>query len=95
MGLLDIVPAGVITGDNVKKLFDYGKLTWSLQFVLSQYTYFTLLFSSRKGFRYPRHQLYFYQVNFNFYMNCHVTSYSCWETWGKSWVKRRKKNLFE
>lgn len=24
MGLLDIVPAGVITGDNVKKLFDYG-----------------------------------------------------------------------
>lgn len=25
MGLLDIVPAGVITGDNVKKLFDYGK----------------------------------------------------------------------
>jgi hypothetical protein len=26
MGLLDIVPAGVVTGDNVKKLFDYGKL---------------------------------------------------------------------
>lgn len=25
MGLLDIVPAGVLTGDNVKKLFDYGK----------------------------------------------------------------------
>lgn len=24
MGLLDIVPAGVVTGDNVKKLFDYG-----------------------------------------------------------------------
>lgn len=26
MGLLDIVPAGVVTGDNLKKLFDYGKL---------------------------------------------------------------------
>ncbi|KAJ1957435.1 Fructose-bisphosphate aldolase 1 [Linderina pennispora] len=25
MGVLDIVPAGVITGDNVKKLFDYAK----------------------------------------------------------------------
>lgn len=25
MGLLDIVPAGVVTGDNVKKIFDYGK----------------------------------------------------------------------
>ncbi|KAI9506672.1 Fructose-bisphosphate aldolase 1 [Coemansia spiralis] len=25
MGLLDIVPAGVITGDNVKKLFDYAQ----------------------------------------------------------------------
>ncbi|KAI8984395.1 fructose-bisphosphate aldolase, class II [Mycotypha africana] len=25
MGLLDIVPAGVITGDNVKKLFDYAR----------------------------------------------------------------------
>ncbi|KAI8066946.1 fructose-bisphosphate aldolase, class II [Gilbertella persicaria] len=25
MGLLDIVPAGVVTGDNLKKLFDYAK----------------------------------------------------------------------
>jgi hypothetical protein len=25
MGLLDIVPAGVITGDDVRKLFNYGK----------------------------------------------------------------------
>ncbi|KAJ2802869.1 Fructose-bisphosphate aldolase 1 [Coemansia guatemalensis] len=25
MGLLDIVPTGVITGDNVKKLFDYAQ----------------------------------------------------------------------
>lgn len=24
MGLLDIVPAGVITGDNVRKLLNYG-----------------------------------------------------------------------
>lgn len=30
MGLLDIVPTGVITGDNVKKLFDYGKFLLSL-----------------------------------------------------------------
>ena len=26
MGLLDIVPAGVVTGDNLRKLFAYGKL---------------------------------------------------------------------
>ncbi|TFY81096.1 hypothetical protein EWM64_g2919 [Hericium alpestre] len=25
MGILDIVPAGVLTGDNVRKLFDYAK----------------------------------------------------------------------
>jgi len=25
MGILDIVPAGVITGDNVRKLFEYAK----------------------------------------------------------------------
>ncbi|KAJ3525309.1 hypothetical protein NMY22_g10632 [Coprinellus aureogranulatus] len=25
MGVLDIVPAGVLTGDNVRKLFDYAK----------------------------------------------------------------------
>lgn len=24
MGLLDIVPAGVVTGDNLRKLFSYG-----------------------------------------------------------------------
>lgn len=30
MGLLDIVPAGVITGDNVKKLFDYGMLNYNI-----------------------------------------------------------------
>lgn len=26
MGLLDIVPAGVVTGKNLLKLFEYGKL---------------------------------------------------------------------
>lgn len=25
MGLLDIVPAGVVTGDNLRKLMNYGK----------------------------------------------------------------------
>lgn len=25
MGLLDVVPAGVVTGDNLRKLFEYGK----------------------------------------------------------------------
>lgn len=24
MGVLDIVPAGVVTGDNLRKLFQYG-----------------------------------------------------------------------
>lgn len=34
MGLLDIVPAGVVTGDNVKKIFDYGKFFICLYFTL-------------------------------------------------------------
>lgn len=25
MGILDIVPAGVVTGDNLLKVFEYGK----------------------------------------------------------------------
>jgi hypothetical protein len=30
MGILDIVPAGVVTGKNLLKVFEYGKLDFTL-----------------------------------------------------------------
>jgi hypothetical protein len=56
MGLLDIVPAGVLTGDNVKKLFDYGKVyTIDFEKRKRKITDRCLYCSSKEQFRYPRH----------------------------------------
>lgn len=44
MGLLDIIPAGVVTGDNLKKLFDYGKFS----FLTRRVFYFNAHFKTNK-----------------------------------------------
>lgn len=64
MGVLDIVPAGVVTGDNLRKLFQYGNEWGGL---VSQNGEHALadcihLFSSRAQVCHPSHQLHFNKV---------------------------------
>lgn len=65
MGILDIVPAGVVTGQNLLKVFEYGKMIFVPQyyFFLAPWFYSQCIFlydSSWTQLCYPCHQLYFY-----------------------------------
>ena len=63
MGVLDIVPAGVVTGDNLRKLFQYGnKLVWFHRMASTLSLIHKSIFSSRAQICHPSHQLHFNKV---------------------------------